>query len=151
MPHMSESKPFQFSLRAAIVMTLVAGVLLGSIIGVVSFFDNIKRAEFNLHAMRETLQIVEQHIEKHPGEWPRSWEELDETAASSGLKWRFPLNEMKERVEIDFNARLEDLARQDDETFKAIRPIGPCYVHAEQVRFLLRTIRADIAARTQKK
>jgi hypothetical protein len=143
-----KAQRFQFSLRAAIIMTLVAGVVLGCVIGVVSFFNNITRAEFNLHAISATMQIVEEHIQEHDGDWPRSWEELDKIAAASSMPGRFNLEDVKKRVEIDFGARLEDLAGQDDKSFKAIRPIGPCYTHDHYVNSLLQTIRA--AARAEK-
>lgn len=103
------------------------------------------RAERCLRACITTTDILEEYV-KATGEWPSSWDDLQQTVGSAkydGIhRWPDDISTMKEFVYIDFDADLELLAEATPESFEAVQPIGPCYLsHDRHFQFLITALR----------
>jgi hypothetical protein len=101
-------------------------------------------AERGLHATRWTIQAAEDYVTKHNGAWPRSWVDLEES--SSQMKDAYGITGGREHVEefvaVDFKADPDRLAKQTEEQFTAIKPVGPLYPsYRSQIPFLLEALR----------
>jgi hypothetical protein len=88
----------------------------------------------NAYAVWWTADLVIDHMEKHDGAWPRSWDELRVTSeqaykgtVSTNLdgtviaefRPRDTIEDLRKRVEIDWNADPRELVKAE---FKAKRP-----------------------------
>ena len=143
---------FQFSLGKAIVLMIIAGILLAIPVFVYKIVNVAGQAERTLHATTCVFKTVDQYVKDHPGQWPKSWDALRTTSTTGFYAWPRDDAEIMARVDIDFNARLDDLTNLDVKTFKAIRPKGPCYLAYDPLLCqLLETIRADVALRQKSK
>ena len=82
-----------------------------------------------LHATIGTVEAVEDFVRKHDGAWPRSWGELEQTSPQIRDAYGFTDGRAKieEFVSIDFNANPDQLMKQSEEEFDAIKPVGPSY------------------------
>lgn len=128
-------------------------------------------AEETLHATCFAVSLVDEFVRRER-RWPRSWSELenlkltDEPAEKNlaqpvGIDllvpsrlggyppydWPGASPEIQKRVFIDFSANLEAVAAEEQATFSAIQPIGPCYPYRSYpyVHWLLSTVKAEIA------
>jgi hypothetical protein len=86
-------------------------------------------AEKTLHAYRLVLDLVSTHIDKTPGQWPRSWDDLRRLSPSRESMWKWPsdIDEIQKRIRIDFSLTIADVAKQNPDSFHAIQQIGPNY------------------------
>jgi len=109
---------------------VVIGVFpLLSIIGLVVWFGyQVSQVRPNAYAVWWTADLVIEHMERHGGAWPQSWEELRATSDQAykgavstnrdGI-WiaesrpRARIDELQQRVEIDWNADPRELAKTD--------------------------------------
>jgi hypothetical protein len=108
---------------AAIVATVVlTGAWLHRLIR--QIFD----AEERLHATILVCRLISDHLQRNGyAEWPHSWQELGDLPPREWGPFAWPRDEsrIETLVVIDFNARLDDIANQDEAIFTAIRPNGP--------------------------
>ncbi len=101
-------------------------------------------AESGLHATRLTIQAVEEYVKKHDGAWPRSWKELEQssTKIKDVYDWTQGSGNIDNFVSVDFGANPDRLAKQTEEDFTAIKPVGPYYgSYRIEVPFLLEALR----------
>lgn len=64
------------------------------------------------------------------GKWPDSWDALAMTSpALEHNVWNWPcdIDEIRNRVKIDFSLQLEDVAAIHVDSFDAVQQIGPYY------------------------
>ena len=121
-----------------------------AVIGGVSFAYHVAstsiNAEKNLHATLFAIRLVESFVGEH-GRWPASCEELEgltfpptvprpahglapgivRIGGAQQYAWPAEANEVRSRVEIDFQVDAATVANQDPQQFTAIKPIGPFY------------------------
>ncbi|MBN9690044.1 MAG: hypothetical protein J0M24_07375 [Verrucomicrobia bacterium] len=105
---------------------IIVGVLLFLGAASIPWLDRqVQEVTRNAYAVWWTADLVIEHLEKHEGSWPRNWEELRAThdLAYTGLAstnrsdgaWvaefrpRDTIDELKERVEIDWSANPQEL------------------------------------------
>ncbi len=106
----------------------VVGLIIGYLLyrGVTSSIE----AEYTLQADRLVLQVLTQHLKENSGEWPSSWKNLQSTVpeAEFGIwKWPNDIDEIKERIHVDFTLETEDVAKMDVDSFTAVRQSYPNY------------------------
>lgn len=88
------------------------------------------QAENTLHANYLVLAVVTSHLEKDNTEWPRSWDELMAAVPNQerGMyAWPKDLEELQQRVRIDFSLTVAQVSAMDPIDFNAVAPIGPHY------------------------
>lgn len=116
------------------IILIVVAVLLAGAGFVVWFGYQVSQVPRDAYAVWWTADLVVEHLEKHGGSWPRSWDELQMTSdqAYKGTTstnrdgtWiaefrpRDTIGELKQRVEIDWRADPKMLAKAE---FKGTRP-----------------------------
>jgi hypothetical protein len=137
------SHPKQWALRAiasgAVVVVLAGGWCLYQ--GV----SASNHAEHVLHAALLTVQLLEEHVVQHHGEWPRSWADLEALPPRRWgmFEWPKDSRDVQRYVAVDFSADPKRLAKQTADEFNAVRPIGPYYPFKDRgsVESLLKAIR----------
>ena len=150
---LEKPKRFQISLGCAIFLTIAAGLLLGLAVVVISTLNKANESELNLISLNATLIVMDQYVRERPGQWPKSWDSLIATRIPNS-SWPADAIVIKRRIQIDFAARLEDMAAQSIETFNAVRPIGPNdfrYSAEPTIRTLLDSIRESVKASAETK
>lgn len=88
------------------------------------------QAENTLQATISTIQLVEQYVRENH-RWPKSWKELEQVRFSLDPSWPATSASFQQRVSIDFQIDPKYVAEQDQITFSAIKPIGPCYPYQD--------------------
>jgi hypothetical protein len=106
----------------------VVAVLLAGAGFIVWIGYQVLQVQRNAYAVWWTADLVIEHMEKHGGSWPRSWDELRPTSdqADKGtvstnrdgamiaeFRPRDTIDELKQRVEIDWNADPKALAKAE--------------------------------------
>jgi hypothetical protein len=125
----------------------LVAVLAGLAWGGWCVYDGISaslHAEMGLHATRQTIETVEVYVKNHNGQWPRSWNDLEQSrsAVAEVYRWTGGREHVNEFVFIDFDADANRLAKQTDDEFDAIRPVGPFYgSYRFAIPLLLQTLR----------
>jgi hypothetical protein len=103
-------------------------------------------AEHVLHAALLTVQLVNEHVVQHNGQWPHSWADLEDLPPRESAMFAWPKDsqQVQKYVVVDFSADPQRLAEQSAEEFDAVRPIGPYYPFNDSgpVDVLLTTLRA---------
>src|SRR5262245_49347910 len=110
------------------VVTIV-GALAGGICAYQSISASLE-AERTLHAALLTVELLNDYESRHPGQWPRSWTDLEKLPKreSGGMfEWPKDSAEVQRYVSIDFSADPRRLAEQSVNDFDSVRPIGPYY------------------------
>lgn len=124
---------------------LGTGALFASSYSLGTFFAG--QADENLDATLFTIRLVDRFVNDH-GRWPRSWSELEKTAAPPPQTFQWPAEsaELQEQVKIDFRADLSRIVSEEPRRFRAIRPMGATHPYREssEVRSLLKTIRDKV-------
>lgn len=102
-------------------------------------------AEINLHATEFVVCLVEQFVHDE-GRWPTSWDELEKlpfpsvTPSPSNVhpaggrhcyEWPAALEQLQERVAIDFRPDVHVIVHQSPMEFTAIKPVGPFYEYRD--------------------
>jgi hypothetical protein len=110
------------------IIVIVIAVLLAGVGFVVWFGYQVMQVPRDAYAVWWTADLVVEHMEKHGGSWPRSWDELRVTSeqaykgtASTNrdgtmiveLRPRDSIDELKQRVEIDWKADTKKLTQAD--------------------------------------
>ncbi|MCH8046242.1 MAG: hypothetical protein IID44_21235 [Planctomycetes bacterium] len=130
-----------------VVVVLIIGYMLYR--GVTSSIE----AEYTLQADRLVLQVLTQHLKENSGKWPSSWTELQSTvpeAEYSMWKWPNDIDEIKERIHVDFTLQTEDVARMDVDSFTAVRQSYPNYGPNESfIERLIWTARESVGQREE--
>jgi len=75
----------------------------------------------NCYAVWWVAGMVIDHMETHDGEWPRGWDDLRESYVNEAKKasyprppaYPWPFDELRRRIEIDWNAEPRNLASAD--------------------------------------
>lgn len=87
----------------------------------------LEYAEQQLHAVGYVEETCAEYIEAHH-EWPRSWQDLAEVAPRVGpVEMPRDLEMVRERVHVDFQARVDGIAREGPGTFSGFAPNGRVY------------------------
>lgn len=129
-----------FARQVTVLMTrrtkAILGGIAGVLLGVAGFFtyavyQTTQVIVPNAYAVWWTADLVIEHMEKHQGAWPRSWEELRATSdqaykgtVSTNLdgtriaefRPRASIEELRQRVEIDWAADPHELVKADFKT-----------------------------------
>jgi hypothetical protein len=87
------------------------------------------RAENTLPAHRLVLDLLEVYV-KDNGKWPENWDALLTTVPAQEpnlWKWPYDLNEIRNRVRVDFSLRIDEVAAMDVDSFDAVQQVGPHY------------------------
>ena len=100
-------------------------VLVGAIASAISAARFALTAENHLLAMHNAIGACHAYVEQNNGAWPKSWDDIDPLFPDE-RDWN-----VRDSVEIDFNADPAQLAKQDWESFTGIRPKQPVYLAYE--------------------
>ena len=110
------------------IIVVVIAVLLAGAGFIVWFGYQVMQVPRNAYAVWWTADLVIEHMEKHGGSWPRSWDELRVTSeqaykgtASTNrdgtwiaeFRPRDSIDELERRVEIEWKADTKKLAETD--------------------------------------
>jgi hypothetical protein len=135
--------------RVAVVVALIAALIGGFCI--YQRVSSSLHAEHVLHAALLTVQLLNDHVAVHDGQWPRSWTDLEGLPPRKWAMFEWPKDsqEVQQYVAIDFSADPQRLATQNVEQFDTVRPIGPYYPFKDSgfVEALLNTLRERKAER----
>jgi hypothetical protein len=116
------------------IIVIVVTVLLAAVGFIIWFGYQVFQVPRDAYAVWWTADLVIEHMQKHGGAWPRSWDELRATSdqAYKGtvstnrdgtmiaeFRPRDTIDELKQRVEIDWKADPRALAKAE---FKERRP-----------------------------
>jgi hypothetical protein len=91
-------------------------------------------AERTRHAYILVLDLLAEHLRRHQGSWPGTWNELKHTSPvnpSNVYRWPEDLVEIKRRVHVDFGLTVVDVAEMTPNCFTAVQQIGPNYGASE--------------------
>ena len=138
-------KPIKQWQKWSIVVVLLL-VVVGAVVTFYTVVSTSLEAEVNLHAHLLTLSLVEQFCLAHPGEWPKSWQDLHDIQPRHTGPWSWPKDEteIQSRIQVDFSMSQAELSKLDAEHFTAIVPKGPYYeVHSFQIEPLLKVVREN--------
>ncbi len=147
--------PFvQFSLRFMVIALLLFAAFWGVAVTVyvkLSMHEQLKQA---LIDRKKVECLVLLYLENHPGEWPRSWDDLwnnhpkyhpgQFTPSAITDMIAFDKN-LEKHVFVDFNLTLEEVANQTPSNFTAIQTANPNW-RDQQPEFIdefLRYVRAS--------
>ena len=138
------SQPATKTLQVPGNVFVIVVVVLAVVISVVAAYTRFQLGpDKENYVVRSLFSIVEHYVESHDGQWPSSWEDLEQLPETG--EWYEPMNfELaREVAEIDFDADVNELAQQSPSQFKAIRPKRPVldYRSDPRVTSLLETIR----------
>ena len=134
--------------RVALIVILIAAV-----VGGVCIYQGVSasvHAEYVLHAALLTIELLDEYVGVHDGQWPRSWADLEQLPPRESMfQWPADSGEVQKYVTVDFAADPKQLAGQMPAEFDAVRPIGPYYPFKDrgQVTAFLKTIRAHKPAK----
>lgn len=110
------------------ILFIVLAVLIAGVGFVVWFGYQVMQVPRDAYAVWWTADLVIEHMEKHEGSWPRSWDQLRVTSdqAYKGtvstnrdgttiaeFRPRDSIDELQRRVEIDWSADPKDLAKAE--------------------------------------
>jgi hypothetical protein len=133
---------------------ILMGVGVSAAVGVTLVRRTVRQlieAEDRLHATILTCRVVDDYLKANRfAAWPSSWEDLCSTPRREWGQFEWPrdAHRLEALVNIDFHARLSELAAQNADRFSAIRPNGPSamtYIDVG-VEPLLSDIRERLAA-----
>jgi hypothetical protein len=102
-------------------------------------------AERNLQAYIAGLNLVGRYVDANDGNWPRSWNDLQEVYDKSGPAERF--ENIKNRVSIDFNFDATTIRGLTTQTFKAVEPKLPCYEYEQDRQGLIDILWRHLSAK----
>src|SRR3954466_118486 len=76
-------------------------------------------AEHVLHAALLTVQLVNEHVVQHHGQWPHSWADLEDLPPREWAMFDWPKDsqQVQKYVVVDFSADPQRLAEQSVEEF----------------------------------
>lgn len=110
------------------IIVIVIAILLAGAGFVVWLGYQVMQVPRDAYAVWWTADLVIEHMEKHGGSWPRSWEDLRVTSEQAykgtvstnrdgtriaEFRPRDSIDELMRRVEIDWNANPSELARAE--------------------------------------
>jgi hypothetical protein len=102
-------------------------------------------AEHVLHAALLVVELLQEHVEQHDGEWPRSWGDLEALPPRRWgmFEWPKDSHDIQRYVAVDFSVDPMWLAMQTVDQFDAVRPIGPYYPFKDKgsIAALLKALR----------
>ena len=133
----------RWAIRIAVTAVVIAALAIGYCL--CQEISASLHAEHVLHASSLTVQLLEDYVVQHDGEWPRSWTDLEGLPPREWAVFEWPKDsqEVQQYVAVDFSADPQRLAKLKLDEFDAVRPIGPYYPFEDygSVEALLRTIR----------
>ena len=115
-------------------------------------------AENGYHAILLVHEVTREYVSTHDGQWPRSWEDLENMPASEERlrQWSEDRERVRKYVHVDFNANPDELAEQTVVQFDAIKPIGPTFFYQESdpevpnlLKLLKETRKAEVETSTE--
>jgi hypothetical protein len=132
-----------------LALLVLAVLVIGGVWMVYNGISTAIRAEHNLHSTLYVVRLVDEFVyEKN--RWPQSWDELEKLkftgdaytprngelnalriGGAMEFQWPDSSPTMRQRVRIDFDADLHEIAEQTPMTFEAIKPIGPYYEYRD--------------------
>jgi len=104
-------------------------------------------AERTLHAYDLVLQLLTVYVNQNSGRWPKNWDDLTTVSLaeqSSIFRWPNEVDEIRQRVYVDFSINGLDVAAMNVDDFSAVKQIGPNYGPSERrIRELLEATRRE--------
>jgi hypothetical protein len=132
-----------------LIVCFVAFILCVVLLFVAAGIHKSLEAEKTLHAYDIVIQVVEQSVLQHGGQWPRSWQELEtihQIEPSAGWKWPDDRAEIAKRVQVDFTLSSEQVVKMSPTSFSAIVQFGPSFPPQEfRIAALIETVRKSLA------
>lgn len=130
------------NLRRLAIKTALAIVLLGGMLLVYGIYQYLQQVKSEYETVR-VVQMVEDYVKSHDGQWPSSWQDLDETKTGKRLGSRSSY--YRQFAAVDFSCHSEQLLRDPAAIYEAVTPVSRRYVmypHAKQdLDRVLQTIR----------
>ena len=83
---------------------------------------------------RRVVQMVEDYVKTHEGNWPKSWEDLRDTETAKQLL-PLDLSYWRRYTRVDFTMQSERLIRDPEMIYQAVMPMSGKYIlypHAKQ-------------------
>jgi hypothetical protein len=127
------------------ILTVVAALVIG-VWHVCRVIYRVHSVESDYISTLFILDLVEDYVTKHR-EWPRSWHDLEQVKRKDEWEWPEESQSIRQRVTIDFDASIDELAKQSADEFEAIRPIERNELYNDKcfgrvhVKSLLKTVR----------
>jgi hypothetical protein len=119
-----------------VVIVAITGLVVAVIVSAVWYgVAESLRAEKTLHAYILVSDVVATYV-AHNKEWPQNWNALADTLPSEAHHvWVWPddLEEIRNRVSIDFSLQLADVAAMQESSFRAVQQLGPSYGSIEHM------------------
>ena len=87
-------------------------------------------AERTLHAYYLVLDLVGTYVDEHDGQWPGSWEELEQVRpprSHGGWQWPNDRDEIARRVRVDFGLSSQQVAAMTPASFSGVEQSFPNY------------------------
>lgn len=139
--------PMRWAIRVFVIVVVIAAIAAGFCL-----YEGISaslHAEHVLNAALLSVQLLEDYVVLHDGDWPRSWADLEGLPPREWAMFEWPKDSRntQQYVAIDFSADPRRLAKQEVDEFEAVRPIGPYYPFKDRgsVATLLNAIREHAA------
>lgn len=132
-----------------LIVCFVAFILCVVLLFIAAGIHKSLEAEETLHAYDMVIQVVEQSVLQHSGQWPHSWQELEaihQIEPSAGWKWPDDRAKIADRVRVDFTLSSQQVADMSPTSFSAIVQSGPCFPPEEfRIAALIETVRKSLA------
>ena len=97
------------------------------------FFYQFNEALRGDYETARVIQIVEDYVKTHDGNWPVAWEDLDGTETSHAT--RLDSSYWRRYTRVDFTLTSEQLIEKPDLIYDAVKPLSGEYIvypHARQ-------------------
>lgn len=133
--------------------TMILAVLVTGTWCVCHVIARMKHVDLALRAAHGTTNAVKKYVREQK-KWPTSWEDLESLSAAPGDA-DYPLpddwDETRRYVEINFDLTLDEVAKQQVESFDAIRVEDPVVSCDRLFRSLLEEVRGVLHERGERK
>ena len=127
----SKAQPKRHTALIAIAVIAFLAALIGGGLWLTIEFGkaakSIQLSELRLVAVRQVCRLVGTYVEKsNYTKWPRSWEDLFQSAEDGGYSsdWPHTAPPLQNLISIDFGADLKTIQQQEVGEFTAIQPSG---------------------------
>jgi hypothetical protein len=124
---MKPTNLWQLAIKTALAIVLLGGMLL--VYGIYQYLQQVKSE----YETVRVVQMIEDYVKSHGGQWPSSWQDLDETEVGKQCGSRSSY--YQQFAAVDFSCRSEQLLRDSAAIYEAVTPVSRRYVmypHAKQ-------------------
>lgn len=103
----------QFNLKTLLIATCVVALPIWSARITIERTVRNMEATRSAYAAQMVAYMCVEHMKNNHQAWPKSWDELDDDfnagLTRAGRKWEWTIDDLKERVEVDWRADLTNL------------------------------------------